>query len=159
MCSIEFRVNFLELKTKIAHLTNGEPFLRRSLPNTGDEFMFLLFMGGFTTTLMKNHNHFYLFDFHSRDSRGLSVVDGTTVLIKFSDLFKVENYIQVFCLECHSMDQSYFQLQFLHFSICREFQLDILFCAKRVRRRLTYQEKSTNIQSKRKETPASFNEK
>ena len=108
---------------------------------------------------MKNHNHFYLFDSHSRDSRGLSVVDGTSVLINFSDLFKIENYVQVFCLECHSMEQSYFHLQFIHFSICREFQLDILSCAKRVRRRLTYQEKSTNIQSKRKETPASFNEK
>ena len=108
---------------------------------------------------MKNHNHFYLFDSHSRDSRGLSVVDGTSVLINFSDLFKIENYVQVFCLECHSMEQSYFQLQFIHFSICREFQLDILSCAKRVRRRLTYQEKSTNIQSKRKETPASSNEK
>ena len=52
------------------------------------------------------------------------------------------------------MEQSYFQLQFIHFSICRELQLDILSCAKRVRRRLTYQEKSTNLQSKGKETPA-----
>ena len=96
MCNIEFPVDFLELKTEIAHLRNGESFLRRSVPNTGDEFMFLLFMGGFTTALMKHHNHFYLFDSHSRDSRGLSVVDGTSVLMKFSDLFEVENYIQVY---------------------------------------------------------------
>ena len=114
-CNIEFPVDFLELKTEIAHLRNGEPFLRRSIPNTGDEFMFLLFMGGFTTALMKHHNHFYLFDSHSRDSRGLSVVDGTSVLMKFSDLFEVENYIQVFYLDCHNMEQSYFQLQFIHF--------------------------------------------
>ena len=153
MCNIEFPVDFLELKTEIAHLRNGESFLRRSVPNTGDEFMFLLFMGGFTTALMKHHNHFYLFDSHSRDSRGLSVVDGTSVLMKVSDLFEVENHIQAY-LECDSMEQSYFQLQFIHFSICRELQLDILSCAKRVRRRLTYQEKSTNLQSKRKETPA-----
>ena len=65
MCNIEFPVDFLELKTEIAHLRNGESFLRRSVPNTGDEFMFLLFMGGFTTALMKHHNHFYLFDSHS----------------------------------------------------------------------------------------------
>ena len=96
MCNIEFPVDFLELKTEIAHLRNDESFLRRSVPNTGDEFMFLLFMGGFTTALMKHHNHFYLFDSHSRDSRGLSVVDGTSVLMKFSDLFEVENYIQVY---------------------------------------------------------------
>ena len=155
MCNIEFPVDFLELKTEIAHLKNGEPFLRRSVSNnTGDEFMFLLFMGGFTTALMKHHNHLYLFDSHSRDSRGLSVLDGTSVLMKFSDLFEVEIYIHVFYPECHSMEQSYFQLQFIHFSICRELQLDILSCAKRVRRRLTYQEKSANLQSKRKETPA-----
>ena len=96
------------------HLRNGEPFLRRSVPNTGDEFMFLLFMGGFTTVLMKHDNHFYLL-----------------ILI-------VETRWS------HSMEQSYFQLQFIHFSICRELQLDILSCAKRVRQRLTYQEKSTN---------------
>ena len=60
MCNIEFPVDFLELKTEIAHLRNGESFLRRSVPNTGDEFMFLLFMGGFTTALMKHDNHFYL---------------------------------------------------------------------------------------------------
>ena len=82
------------------------------------------------------------------------MVDGTSVLMKFVDLFEVENHIQVFYLECHSMEQSYFQLQFIHFGICRELQLDILSCVKRVRQRLTYQEKSTNLQSKRKETPA-----
>ena len=82
------------------------------------------------------------------------MVDGTSVLTTFPDLFEVENDSQVFYLECHSMEQSYFQLQFIHFSISRELQLDILSCAKRVRRRLTYQEKSTNLQSKRKETPA-----
>ena len=78
------------------------------------------------------------------------MVDGTSVLMKFVDLFEVENHIQVFYLECHSMEQSYFQLQFIHFSICRELQLDLLSCAKRVRQRLTYQEKSTNLQSKEK---------
>ena len=152
--TLNFQLSFLELKTEIANLRNGEPFLRRPVPNTGNGFMFLLFMGGFATALMKHHNHFYLFDSHSRDSRGLSVVDGTSALIKFSDLFEVENYIQVFYLECHNMEQSYFRLQFIHFSICRELQLDILSCAKRVRRRLTYQGKSTNLQSKRKKSPA-----
>ena len=77
-----------------------------------------------------------------RDSRGFSAVDGTSVSMNVSDLFEVENHIQVFYLECLSMEQSYFQLQFIHFGICRELQLDILCCAKRVRQRLTYQEKS-----------------
>ena len=45
---------------------------------------------------MTHHNHYYLFDSLSRDSRGLSEVDGTSVLMKFSDLSEAENYIQVF---------------------------------------------------------------
>ena len=72
MCNIEFPFDFSELKTEIVHVRNGEPFLRRSVPNTGDEFMFLLFMGGFTTALMKHDNHFCLFDSHSRDSHGVT---------------------------------------------------------------------------------------
>ena len=40
MCNIEFPVDFLELKTEIAHLRNGEPCLRRSVHNIGDDFMF-----------------------------------------------------------------------------------------------------------------------
>ena len=81
------------------------------------------------------------------------------VLMKFSDLFEVENDIHVFYLECYIIEQSYFQLQFIHFRICRELQLDILLCAKRVKRRLTYQDKSTNLQSKRKQTPAKLSMK
>ena len=38
-----------------------------------------------------------------------------------------------------------YSLQYL-----QELQLDLLSCAKRVRQRLTYQEKSTNLQSKEK---------
>ena len=45
-----------------------------------------------------------MFHHYARDSRGLSVVVRTTVLMKFSDLSEVENYIQVFYLECHSME-------------------------------------------------------
>ena len=61
----------LELKTEIVYLRTGEPFLRRIVSSECDEIMFLLFMGGFTTALMKQHNCFYLFDSHSReDGRG-----------------------------------------------------------------------------------------
>ena len=80
-CNIEFPFDFSELKTEIVHVRNGEPFLRRSVPNTGDELMFVFFMGDFKTALMKNHNHFYLFVSHSPDSRGLSAVDGTPVIM------------------------------------------------------------------------------
>ena len=62
---------------------------------------------------MKQNNHSYLFDSQSRDETGLSIVDGTSVLIKFSDLREVEKYIQVFYLEYERLEQSWFQLQFM----------------------------------------------
>ena len=103
--------------------------------------MFLSFMGGFTTALMKHHNQFYLFDSHSPDSRDRSVIDGNSVLMKFSDLFEAENYIQVLYLECHSMDESYFQFQFIHLSICRELQLDILFLCEKSKTKIDLSKK------------------
>ena len=41
------------LKTEIAHLRTGDTFLQRIVLNSHEKGMFLLFMGGFTTTLRK----------------------------------------------------------------------------------------------------------
>ena len=101
-------VEFLELKTEIVYLRTGKPFLRRIVSSECVETMFSLFMGGFTTSLMKQHNHFYLFDSHSRDERGLSIAAGTSVLLKLSDLMEVEKYIQVFYLQYRSLESHIF---------------------------------------------------
>ena len=126
MSNNNISAEFLELKTEIAYLRTGEPFLRRIVSRECDETMFLLFTGGFTTALMKQHNYFDLFDSHSRDERGLSVAGGTSVLLKFSHLMEVEKYIQVFYLEYRSLEQSYFQLQFVYVNIDRILRSDIL---------------------------------
>ena len=52
-------------------------------------------MEGFTTAIISSGNCYYLFYLHSGDKRGLSVMDGTSVLTKFNDLFEIEKYIQV----------------------------------------------------------------
>ena len=55
-------------ETEIAYLKNGEPFLKRIVSITAyDETMFLLFMGGLITAIMKQQGSFYLFDSHNRD--------------------------------------------------------------------------------------------
>ena len=99
MSNNHVHVEILEIKTEIAYFRTGEPFLRIIVSSEFEETMFLLFMGGLTTTLMKQHNHFYLFDSHSRDEQGLSVAGGISVLLRFSDPMEVEKYIQVFYLE------------------------------------------------------------
>ena len=73
----------LELKTEIVYLRTGEPFLRIVWSECDETTMSLLFMGA----LIKQHNHFYLFDFHSRDEWGLSVAGRTSILLKFSEIY------------------------------------------------------------------------
>ena len=56
-------------------------------------------MEGFTTAIILMRNCHYLFDLHSRDERGFSVVDGTSVLMKFRDFYELGKYLQVAYLE------------------------------------------------------------
>ena len=73
-------------------------------------------MGVFITVIMKHQDYIYLFDSH-RNKQGLRLVGGTSVILKFSDLQEVEKYIQVFYLEYKTLEQSYFQLQFVRINI------------------------------------------
>ena len=70
-------------------------------------------MERFTTAIILLRNCYYLFDSHSRDERGLSVVDGASVLMKFRDLYELEKYLQVAYVEYRDRQQAYFQLQFV----------------------------------------------
>ena len=69
-------------------------------------------MEGFTTAIISSGNC-YLFYLCSRDERGLSMTDGTSVLMKFNDLFEIEKYIEVAYLEHRERQQAYFQIQFI----------------------------------------------
>ena len=104
---LEFDVTFLGLETGQASLIPGDPFLRTYVPghNVDD---FLLFISGFTIAVITKGPNFYLFDSHSRDHRGLSVPDGTSVLLRFKDLFEIEKYIQVAYLEYRDLQHSSF---------------------------------------------------
>ena len=73
----------------------------------------LLFMEGFTTGIILLRNCYYLFDSHSCDERGLSVVNGTSVLMKLRDCYELEKHLQVAYLENRDRQQAFFQLQFV----------------------------------------------
>ena len=53
MSNYNIPIDFLQLKTEIAHLRTGDTFLQRTVPNRHEEVMLLLFMGEFTTALIK----------------------------------------------------------------------------------------------------------
>ena len=71
----------------------------------------------FKTAIISSRNRYYLLDSHIRDERGLSVIDGTSVLMKFNDLFEIEKYIQVRYLEYRDRQQAYFQIQFIEVTV------------------------------------------
>ena len=45
------------------------------------------------------------------------MTDGTSVLMKFNDLFETEKYIQVAYLENRDKQQSYFQIEFVEATV------------------------------------------
>ena len=82
------------LGLKSATLTFGDDFLRkvfRAKANNASTTLSLLFIKGFTTAIISSGNCCYFFDLHSRDERGLSVIDGTSVLIKSMIFLKLKN--------------------------------------------------------------------
>ena len=100
--------------------------------------------GRFTTALMRQHNHFYLFDSQRRNKRALSAAWGKSVLLKFSDLMESGKAMEVFNLEYQSLKLPYFQMQFVYVNIDRILRSDILCYYQGLRRRLNYLEHSTD---------------
>ena len=82
-------------------------------------------MEGFATAIILLRNCYYLFDSHSRDERGLSVTDETSVLMKFRDLYELDKYLQVAYLEYRDKQQAYFQLQFVEVNVGSSEKVDI----------------------------------
>ena len=60
------QIKYLQLETKAAIITDGDPFPRNIVPlNNGT--LFLQCMGGYTTTLIKYSRCICWFDSHNRD--------------------------------------------------------------------------------------------
>ena len=72
-------VQYMMLEMKSATITTRDSFLKDVLELYNNTTLCLLFLEGLT----RSGNRFYLFDLRSLDERGLSVADGTSVLIKF----------------------------------------------------------------------------
>ena len=120
MFSHNILVRYVRLETQLTTLTFGDSFWRnffRENANNASTTLSQIFMEGFTTEIISTGNCYYLFDSHSRDERGLSVIDGTSVLMKFIDLFEIEKYIQVAYLEYRDRQQAYFQIQFIEVTV------------------------------------------
>ena len=59
------KTEFLQLESKLASFTYGDPFL--NIVSNTKNVLFLLFMGGYTTAAISSQNLIYLFGSHRRD--------------------------------------------------------------------------------------------
>ena len=96
-------------------------------------------------------NCYYLFDSNSRDEGDLSVVDATSVLMKFRDLYELEKCLQVAYLEYRGRQQAYLQLQFVEVNVGSNEKLNIYSQYVRTVRLALDREYSASINRKQKE--------
>ena len=74
-------------------------------------------MNGIVTAIIELSRAFYFFDSHSRNRQGLADSDGSSVLLKFSRLEHIQNYIEFIHLEYQGRERQYFQLLFLDIQV------------------------------------------
>ena len=79
------------------------------------------------------------------------MVDGTSVLMKFRDLYELEKYLQVAYLEYRDRQQGYFQLQSAEVNVGSNEKVDIYSQYVRTVRLAHDGEYSADINRKKKE--------
>ena len=81
------------------HLHDGVAVIRRGekciLNAYRNRSCALLFINSTVNAIILHSKACYFFDSHNRDSRGLSVADGSSVLLKFENIIQLQNYIQI----------------------------------------------------------------
>ena len=129
----------------------GFPFLRTPFGNNSHRQPSLMFIAGYTIAIFQcqYRDTCYLFDSHSRDERGLAVQDGSSVVLKFENLFQLENYIQAVYLEYQSRERIYFQLQFISINMPNELKTNLSSPFLNFQRRQFYNASATVKNEKR----------
>lgn len=128
-------------------------FLQFNEVQTGIMFM----TSGFTTSILRNKSHIFIFDSHSRRSDGFFTANGYSVLLKFRKIADVENYVKEIYL-CHQNKISiYYQIQPVKVDLSKLQSAKISTCARKKREKYSIQ--SDKIKAKRKEHYAAQQEK
>ena len=58
----------------------------------------ILVLEGYMMALIKQTDFFYLFDSHARDSSGMPDPNGTAVVMKFTNIPELEQYVYYHCI-------------------------------------------------------------
>ena len=111
--------NYVENENKICLINYGTEFqglviidrefehhycdIHTALSNTffNDSYAILIFEG-YMMALIKQRDNFYLFDSHAKDSCGMPASNGSAIVMKFTDVHELEQYLYSLSIELHS---------------------------------------------------------
>ena len=107
----------------------------------------MLFINSTVTAIISHSRSYYLFDSHSKDSQSFAVSNGVLVLLRFSCLQQVENYIEVIHLEYQGRERQYFQLQLLEIEVANldESCQNINMATKQICRNSAYSKRKEQV--------------
>jgi hypothetical protein len=72
----------------------------------------ILILEGYMMALIKQMNEFFLFDSHARDSSGMPDPNGTAVVMKFTNILELEQYLYSLSIELHTNSFEIVPVQF-----------------------------------------------
>ena len=116
----------------------------------------IIVINSFMFMVKVENKFFYLFDSHSRDKQGVQCDDGTSVVLKFKDIFEIKKYLRHIYLTSCNKTKLWFQLQFFK-CICENDESELISsfksyqnkCSKlKYRIKINELEKVNNIKSK-----------
>ena len=117
--NVSFNKNYLSLENGLRRLVEDFLYLQAihlSDSKKGNDF--LMFICGFTVAVILYNDSYYLFDSHSRNQHSQMVVNGQSVLLKFSQLSDLEKYIETIYLLQRYQRRAYFQIQYIDVIVC-----------------------------------------
>ena len=82
---------------------------------TNDSYAILI-LEDYMMALVKQRDNFYLFDSHARDSCGMPDPNGTAVVMKFSNIHELEQYLYSLSIELHT---NIFEVVPVQLNICK----------------------------------------
>ena len=98
----------------------------------------IIVISGFMFMIKVENKFFYLFDSHSRDTQGVQCNDGTSIVLKFKDIFEIKKYLRHAYLTSCNKTKLWFQLQFFKCT-CEDDGSELISTFK------SYQRKCSNL--------------
>ena len=104
----------------------------------------LLIINGYALGVIWGSNCFFLFVPHCKNSSGNICQNGTSVLLKFKTLSKLQEYVKHIYYICSKHETLYFQIQFINLLYSSE-EVKVIKSKVTLERRLNFQKQNYDI--------------